>query len=134
MPGPAFSPMPHVVAVEHEAVQPLLVQLVVDQVRDRALAAGAQAGEPNDAALVAIELFALFASDAMFVPGHIGVVSHGQPQSSLFIRPAGIFRFDRSTILPEAPGGRKGAGSRRAARHGETAEFISAWCPQLDAQ
>ena len=35
------------------------MQLVVDQVRDRALAAGAQAGEPDHAAFVAVEFLAL---------------------------------------------------------------------------
>ena len=74
--GAGVQAVADVVAVEHVAVDAPLVQLVVDQVRDGALAAGAQAGEPNHAALVAVELLALFAADAVFVPGDVGIVGH----------------------------------------------------------
>ena len=75
--GTGVQAVADVVAVEHEAVDAALVELVVDQVRDGALAAGAQAGEPNHAALVAVELFALVAADAVLVPVYVGVVGHG---------------------------------------------------------
>ena len=48
--GAGVQAVTDVVAVEHEAAQPALVQFVIDQIRDRALAASAQAGEPDHAA------------------------------------------------------------------------------------
>jgi len=51
--------------------------LVVEGIGDRALARPAQAGEPDDAALVPFAPFALSAGDLMIVPGDVGVVCHG---------------------------------------------------------
>ena len=66
--GAGVQAVADVVAVEHEAVDAHRVELVVDQIGHRALAAGAQAGEPDDTAAVAVELFALLAGDGVFVP------------------------------------------------------------------
>ena len=82
--GRGVQAVPHVVAVEHEAVQAHRMQLVIDQVRDRALAAGGQAGEPDHAAFVAVELLALFARYAVFVPVQMDFfVGHGAHRSSI---------------------------------------------------
>ena len=76
MPGPAFKPMRTLSPSSTKLCSTSLVQFVVDQIRDRALSARAQAGEPNHATLVPVELFALFARDAVFVPGDVGIVGH----------------------------------------------------------
>ena len=54
------------------------MQLVIDQIADRAFAASAKACEPNHAALVLVERFALFAGNAVIVPMNVNLlVRHG---------------------------------------------------------
>ena len=73
----------HIVAVEHEAAAPHRVQFVIDQVADRAFAARAQTGEPDNATFVFVQGFALFAAHAVLVPMNVNFfVGHGCGNSS----------------------------------------------------
>ena len=49
--------MADIVAVKNETVLAKLMKLMIDDVRDRALAASAQTGKPKNASLIAIQFF-----------------------------------------------------------------------------
>src|SRR5689334_363953 len=75
-----IEPIADVVSVQQKAAYSPLVELLLDDVGDRALAAAAQPGEPDDTALVPVEALALGAAYLMFVPsdvvGHFQLLSH----------------------------------------------------------
>jgi hypothetical protein len=59
------------------------MQFMIDQIADRAFAAGTETGEPDDAAFVLIERFALFAANTVLVPMNVNFfVGHGCGNSS----------------------------------------------------
>ena len=60
--------MTNVVAVENEAAFSHFVQFVIDQIRDRALAARAQSGEPQNTTLIAVEFLFFRTGNGMLVP------------------------------------------------------------------
>jgi hypothetical protein len=67
-----------IVTVEDETVDPDRVQPVVDEIRHGTLPAGAEAGKPHHAPLMAVALLALLAGNGMLVPMdlNVGVVAH----------------------------------------------------------
>ena len=62
--------MAHIVAIEQIAPHAALMQEFVDDVGNRAFAATTQACEPHHATTMAVELFAILARDALFVPNN----------------------------------------------------------------
>jgi hypothetical protein len=108
--------MADVVPIQHKASQPHRMQLVIDQVGDRALAAGAQPGEPNHTAPMAIELLAFLTADTVGMPMEMDFfVVHFWEDSSLKKRAAKDCRgsiaahcrwlgeiLDRPSIIAEA--------------------------------
>src|SRR6202012_5971274 len=68
----------NVVAVEHKASQSARMELMVHEVSNRALAASAQAREPNHATLMTVELFTFGSGYAVLVPMQVDLfVVHG---------------------------------------------------------
>src|SRR5690606_18430663 len=67
-----------VVAVQQVGVFAHLVEHVIHGVGDGALAATAQAGEPQNRAALALQLFAILAGNPVIMPGDIGclLLSH----------------------------------------------------------
>ncbi len=65
-----------VVPIQEKTVQLELMQFVIDHIRNRTLAAAAQAGEPDNTAAVAIQGFAFCASHVMFVPRDLDLFAH----------------------------------------------------------
>src|SRR5689334_2954024 len=77
-----IEPIADIVSVQQKAANAPLIELLLDDVGHRALAAAAQAGEPDDATFVPIEALALGTAYLMLVPSD--VVGHFQ---LLFTRP-----------------------------------------------
>jgi hypothetical protein len=71
---PGVQAVADVVAVENEAPHTAGVKFVIDQIGDGAFSAGAQSGEPENAAGMAVEFFAFFARDGVFVPMHLNLI------------------------------------------------------------
>ena len=69
--GTGVQPVANVVAVENESANALLEQLMIDKIRKRALARGAEPGKPNHATVVPVEAFVLLARDRVGVPGNV---------------------------------------------------------------
>jgi hypothetical protein len=66
--------MADIVAVKNKAFLPEFEQLMIDDIRDRALAAGAQTGKPNDTPFVSIGGFPLMTWDGKLVPVDFNVI------------------------------------------------------------
>ena len=82
MPGPAFRPWRMLSPSRTKLCKPQRVQLVIDQVRDGALAAGAQAGEPDHAAGMAVAFFPFRPADAVFVPMDLDLMLLGHSRKT----------------------------------------------------
>ncbi len=74
--GAGVQSVADVVAIEKEAVDAQLMELVIDHVGHRALAAAAQSREPHDAASMAVQGLALLSADMMLMPGDVNFVAH----------------------------------------------------------
>jgi hypothetical protein len=74
--GAGVQSVADVVPIEEETVYAQLMELVIDHVGHRTLAATAQSRKPHDAASMAVQGRALLSADLMLMPGDVDFVAH----------------------------------------------------------
>jgi len=78
--GAGVQTVADVIAVKDKTVVSQRVESMVDEIGERAFPGAAQASKPENATLVAVQSFPLFARDGMFVPEDLGLAcAHGFP-------------------------------------------------------
>ena len=68
--------VPNIVAVKQNGADFSFKEFAIDHVRDGALAAATQTGEPYDTATVARHLFSVGTADVVVMPGYMRVAAH----------------------------------------------------------
>ena len=92
MPGRRVQTVANIIAIQHKAPNPPGVKFVIDQVGDRALAASAQTGKPDDAAGMSVASLAFGSRHRVLVPMDLDLMLVGHkkylPMKCRYILPS----------------------------------------------